>query len=191
LLSSWLTNASPKKPLAVHADVAASIAPDRTECTPPPSIERTDMTTFKNILVPTDFSEPAEEATLLAVSFAEKFDAKLTLLHVYELPPVYGYGEMLAWPAEDYEREAQKWLDGALSKLKERYPRVEAILDTGRASERILAVAKDRNVDLIVIGTHGRRGLSHVVFGSVAEKVVRSSPVPVLTVGPRGNGVAK
>ncbi|MBC7052175.1 universal stress protein, partial [Salmonella enterica subsp. enterica serovar Enteritidis] len=46
--------------------------------------------TFKSILVPTDFSEPAEQATLLAVSFAQKFDAKLTLLHVYELPPVYG-----------------------------------------------------------------------------------------------------
>lgn len=147
--------------------------------------------TFNSILVPTDFSEPAEQATLLAVSFAQKFDAKLTLLHVYELPPVYGYGEALAWPAEDYAREAQKSLDAALGKLEVLYPRAEGALDVGRASERILAIAKDRNVDLIVMGTHGRRGLAHVFLGSVAEKVVRRSPVPVLTVGPRGSEVTK
>lgn len=149
------------------------------------------MKIFKSILVPTDFGEPAEQATALAVTFAEKFDAKLTLLHVYELPPVYGYGEALAWPMEDFAREAQKSLDAALSKLKELHPRADAVLETGDASERILAVAKSRNVDLIVMGTHGRRGLAHVLLGSVAEKVVRRSPVPVLTAGPRGSQPAK
>src|SRR5690349_7655211 len=112
------------------------------------------MTTFKNILVPTDFSEPAEEAIPLAISFAQKFDARLTLLHVYELPPAYGYAEGLSWPIEDYAREAQKWLNAALSKRKAQYPRSEALLETGSASERILAVAKDRKIDLIVMGTH-------------------------------------
>ncbi len=142
------------------------------------------MIPFENILVPTDFSEPSEKAVALAVSLAQRFDAKLTLLHVYELPPVYGYGEALSWPAEDYERAAQRALDDALASLKQLYPRAEGLLDVGRAGDRILALARLKNFDLIVMGTHGRRGIARV-FGSVAEKIVRRSPVPVLTVGAR------
>jgi nucleotide-binding universal stress UspA family protein len=153
------------------------------------------MRTFKNILVPTDFSEPAEQATEMAISLASKFDAKLTLLHVHSIPTTYGYGAGLYWPVDDLAREAQKALDNALGKVHERYARVDAVLETsravdavletGNASERILAVAKERAADLIVMGTHGRRGLTHIFLGSVAEKVVRRSPVPVLTVGVR------
>lgn len=144
------------------------------------------MQTFKNILVPTDFSEPAEQAVEMAISLALKFDAKLTLLHVYSVPTsYYGYGEGLHWPVEDLAREAQKALDEALAKLKEHYPRAERALHSGNPTERILAVAKDRGIDLIVMGTHGRRGVRHVLLGSVAEKVVRRSPAPVLTVGAR------
>lgn len=148
------------------------------------------MQTFKSILVPTDFSEPAEQATEMAISLALEFDSKLTLLHVHSTPTYYGYGEGLSWPFEDLAREAKKALDGALGKLKERYPRAESILGSGSPSEQILSLGKDRGVDLIVMGTHGRRGLKHVLLGSVAEKIVRRSPVPVLTVGPR-SGEAK
>lgn len=150
------------------------------------------MQTFKNILVPTDFSEPAEQATEMAISLALKFDTKLTLLHVHFVPTsYYGYGEGLYWPVEDLAREAQKALDEALAKLKERYPRAEGVLDSGNPSEQILSVAKDRGIDLIVMGTHGRRGLKHVLLGSVAEKVVRRSPVPVLTVSARAGEVKR
>lgn len=142
------------------------------------------MSTFQNILVPTDFSEPAERAAQFAAVFAEKFDAKLTLLHVWETPSTYDYGQGLDWPTEELARQAQKSLDVALAKLREALPRAQGRVVPGVALERILAEAKDMNADLIVMGTHGRRGLSHVFLGSVAERVVRRSPIPVLTVGP-------
>jgi universal stress protein A len=157
------------------------------------------MQIFKNILVPTDFGEPAGQALEMAIELARKFEAKLTLLHVHSIPTTYGHGEVHL-PVEELAREARKTLDDALGKVKERYARVDAVLETtravdavletGNASERILAVAKDCAADLIVMGTHGRRGLSHVLLGSVAEKVVRGSPIPVLTAGSRG-GEAK
>jgi nucleotide-binding universal stress UspA family protein len=143
------------------------------------------MQTFKNILVPTDFSEPAEQATELAILLAQKFDSKLTLLHAYEIPS-YPYADGLYWPLDDLIREAKTTLDAALAKVKERYANVEAVLGSGNPFEQILTVAKDRSCDLIAMGTHGRRGLSRIFLGSVAERVVRLSPVPVLTVGPRG-----
>jgi nucleotide-binding universal stress UspA family protein len=145
------------------------------------------MKTFTNILVPTDFSEPAEHATEMAINLALQLDCKLTLVHVHATPIYYGYGEGLYWPAEEIAREARKALDVALAKVKERYPRADGVLVGGNASDEILSTAKERGADLIVMGTHGRRGLAHVFLGSVAEKVVRRSPVPVLTVGGRAS----
>lgn len=142
---------------------------------------------FQNILLPTDFGDAAARAADLAVSLARTCDGTITLLHVYELPPVYGYGEALAWPTGDFAREAQRSLDAAVVRLKERYPRVQGLLETGRPSERIAAVVEARKPDLVVMGTHGRRGLAHAFLGSVAEKVVRRSVVPVLTVGPHAS----
>jgi nucleotide-binding universal stress UspA family protein len=146
------------------------------------------MSEFKNILVATDFSPPAERAVEVAVTFAKTFDAKLTLLHVYELPTTYGYAGGMVWPIEELARAAQESLDAALSKLREKYPRAEGLLGSGTPSQQILALARERKADLVVLGTHGRRGLSHAFFGSVAEKVVRLSPVPVLTIGPGATG---
>jgi len=145
------------------------------------------MTTFQNILVPTDFGDASEQAISYATSLAQELDAKLTLLHVHEPPTTHPYGEALAWPIEDFAQGAKIWLDDATSTLKRKYPRTESVMETGRPADRILAAAKARKADLIVMGTHGRRGLAHVFFGSVAEKVVRRSPVPVLTVGPRAS----
>ncbi len=147
------------------------------------------MRTFQHILVPTDFSAAAEKAIEMARSIGSKFAAKLTLLHVIPTPPFYGYEPTRDWPLpiEELPREAQRVLDDALRKLEGSYPRVEGTLVSGDPSEQILMAANERRVDLIVMGTHGRRGLSHVLLGSVAEKVVRASPVPVLTVGARGS----
>jgi nucleotide-binding universal stress UspA family protein len=82
-------------------------------------------------------------------------------------------------------KEAQIALDRALEKTRATFPRAESVLVRGDPCEGILHVARERNADLIVMGTHGRRGLSRAFLGSVAERVVRTSPTPVLTVGAR------
>ena len=135
---------------------------------------------FRHILVPTDFGEPAERALETASAFAAKFDAKLTIVHTSALAASAAY-----WPADEIRRNAETDLARALAKMRERLPRAESVLVHGDARELILEVARERNVDLIVMGTHGRRGLSRAFLGSVAERVVRTSPIPVLTVGAR------
>lgn len=136
---------------------------------------------FKHILVATDFGEHAARAVDVALGLAEKFDAQLTLLHAhYIAPPAYDVG--VAWPVEALAGAAQKALDETLAKAKQRYPKCEATLEVGYPSDVVVRTAKQRGCDLIVIGTHGRRGVSRMVLGSVAEKVVRTAPVPVLTI---------
>ncbi len=139
------------------------------------------MTAFKNILVPIDFGQAAQGALDLALSLASSSDAKLTVFHAYTIPmPIYSEA---AWaPADTLERESRKGLDEALAKTRKVYPRAESVLVCGEPAQEIVAAAARGGVDLIVMGTHGRRGLPRVLLGSVAEKVVRLSPVPVLTV---------
>jgi nucleotide-binding universal stress UspA family protein len=144
------------------------------------------MITLKRILVPTDFGGTSARALGLAIELAEKLDAEITLMHAYVLPiAVYGYGESLAWPTDDLEQAAQKALDHALATAKQRYSKMKGVLASGDAWAQILEVAKQSGADLIVMGTHGRHGVARAFLGSVAEKVVRLSPVPVLTVGPK------
>jgi len=139
------------------------------------------MTAFRNILVPIDFGQASQAALDLAVSLATSAEAKLTLFHAYTIPmPIYSEA---AWaPADALERESRKALDEALAKTKKVYQRAEAVLVCGEPAQEIVAAAAKGGADLIVMGTHGRKGLSRVLLGSVAEKVVRLSPVPVLTV---------
>lgn len=142
------------------------------------------MTAFKHILVPTDFGETSARAVDVAVALARKFDSELTLYHASWLPPASysAYAEGLYWPTDEMAREAKKELDLAVAKVKTLYPKTDAVIGQGEPWQQVLTVAKDRGADLIVMGTHGRRGLSRVFLGSVAEKVVRLSPIPVLTV---------
>lgn len=139
------------------------------------------MFDFKHILVPTDFGEAAGHATDLALNLAKKYGAKVTLVHAFFVPAL-AYGDGWALPIDEMLRSAEDAVGKALAKAKDRFPNTEALIVKGEAWEQILGVAKDRRADLIVMGTHGRRGLSHVFLGSVAEKVVRLSPIPVLTV---------
>jgi nucleotide-binding universal stress UspA family protein len=136
---------------------------------------------FRHILVPTDFGEPAEQALELAIELAQKFDSKLTLFHSYVLPSL-PYTTGLIMPMEEIANAAQKALESALARARTRYPKCEGLVQAGAAHERILAVAKETGADMIAMGTHGRRGVAHFMLGSVAERVVRLSPVPVLTV---------
>jgi nucleotide-binding universal stress UspA family protein len=139
--------------------------------------------TFRHILVPTDFGEPARHALDFAVTLAQQLGADLTLLHAISAPAsMYPYMDAFYPPIEQWQAAGKAALDAAVAELKKRYPRSEGVLTTSDAAQGILDVAKKRGVDLIVMGTHGRRGLSRVLLGSVAEKTVRSSPVPVLTV---------
>lgn len=140
------------------------------------------MKTFSRILVPTDFSKPSERALEQAIVMARTFGARLMLLHVWSLPYTV-YSEGLTWPVDQMERAAQKALDEAHAKAKKLYPQTDAILRQGGEWQEIIEAVTEHDIDLVVMGTHGRRGLPHLFMGSVAERVVRMSPVPVMTVG--------
>jgi nucleotide-binding universal stress UspA family protein len=139
---------------------------------------------FKQIVVATDFGECSERALDLALEIASKFDAQLTLVHSWEAP-AYSYGGGL-YVAVDMvtpiEQAAVAELDRATAELKLRMPNAKSMLRSGPAWEEVLAAATLVQADLIVLGTHGRRGLNRALLGSVAEKVVRMATVPVLAV---------
>jgi nucleotide-binding universal stress UspA family protein len=149
------------------------------------------MTTFtpKHILVPHDFSDTAERATSLALDVAEKMGARVTLLHVYDMS--YGFPEGAALSvqmAKEFETAARNALDGVASRTRRQGVETMSLLRQGVPWKVIVDVAKEAKVDLIVMGTQGRRGLARWMLGSTAERVVRTSPCPVLTVhGPDGS----
>ena len=151
------------------------------------------MTSFKSILVPTDFGEASERAVDLAIALAEKFESHITLLHSTALPAsaLSAYAEGLYWPTEEMISAAQKELVTTVSKARSRYHNVEGVVVNLEPWQAILNFAQTHQADLIVIGTHGRRGISRVFLGSVAERVVRFSPIPVLTVGGKAEQEAK
>ncbi len=149
------------------------------------------MSLFQHILVPVDFGEPSEHAVDLAVEMAIRCDAKLTLFHAGPTPASYyaAYGEGITFPDGELQTRANAMLAAALARAQTRYPRADSAVTIGTPWEEILGAVKARAADLVVMGTHGRRGVAHVFLGSVAEKVVRHATVPVLTT--RGRPVEK
>ena len=145
------------------------------------------MIQIKRILCPVDFSANAEHALQYALAFARTFDAELEILHAVE-PIAYEVGgdEMGVQLAVQYLQEVEVAVTARLEELcakaKRSHPKVSPHLAKGVAFVEIVRRAKEGNVDLIVIGTHGRTGLAHALMGSVSEKVVRKAPCPVLTV---------
>lgn len=145
---------------------------------------------WKNILVPHDFSAGADRALVVAGDLALTFGARVVLLHVTPLPPGMlpttliqpGDSPSQITVAEYTTRAAAVQLEKCANSLRERDVPVEIVALLGGVAETILEEAKRRESDVIVMGTHGRRGLAHLLIGSVAEKVVRQAPVPVLTV---------
>jgi nucleotide-binding universal stress UspA family protein len=138
----------------------------------------------RHILVPHDFSETAQTALTYAIELAHKLHARLTIMHSYELPS-YGYPDGLAFTAEvaeNIQRSSEEGLEAVTAKVKQPGLEMGKVLRQGPAWSQIDAVAKDMKVDLIVMGTHGRQGITRALLGSVAEKVVRTAPCPVLTV---------
>jgi nucleotide-binding universal stress UspA family protein len=138
------------------------------------------MLAFKTILHATDFSESSNFAFGVACALARDYGARLIVLHV--APPLLGYyGEGAVIPApQDYEASLMEDLEQV--KPTDPWIHVEHRLVEGDAAGEILRQAKETKADVIVMGTHGRTGLSRLVMGSVAEVVVRKSSCPVLTV---------
>ncbi len=144
-----------------------------------------------HILVAHDFSETAERALKYAIELASKLGARITIVHAYELPS-YGYPDGLAFTAEiveNIQRTSEEGLHAVVAEARRPGLQVNERLRQGPAWSEIDATAKEIEADLIVMGTHGRRGFSRALLGSVAEKVVRTAPCPVLTV--RGSEEAR
>ena len=143
------------------------------------------MISIKNILCPIDYSVYSEMALKYAIEFAEKYLAKLYLMHVLDIR-VYDINEPELYNVNIVD-------EATIAKLRERLLRcvtedtkgkisVEALIIQGVPFAEIIKASKEYKIDLIVIGTHGRTGISHAIMGSVAEKVVRKAPCPVLTI---------
>lgn len=144
--------------------------------------------TIQHILVPTDFSEYANDALDYAIELAKTLQARLTLLHIIQLTPMTMgdmYGSSLEAYLEAMENEAQKHMEALLNRVHQEGLEGETAIVQGVPFQLIVDMAGSQDVDLIVMGTHGRTGLTHVLMGSVAERVVRLSPCPVLVT--RGN----
>ena len=142
---------------------------------------------FEHIFVPTDFSKNADQALDVAIAIAEKFGSRITLVHACE-PPTYAYIGLMTTPVDvitPLQEAAQEALGNALRDLRARFPRCESMLLFGPVSLELLGAIEKQKPDLVVMGTHGRSGVSHLLLGSVAERLVRNSRAPVLTVKER------
>lgn len=142
---------------------------------------------LKRILVPMDFSSGSRQALDYAVDLAAPFGAELLVLYVvepvyYATPAdLYGPSANLGMLLEEQQRFGREQLAKTEEQLRTRDVRCSVFLQTGTPYRQIVDTAKRRKADLVVMATHGRTGLSHLVMGSVAEKVVRMAECPVLT----------
>ena len=142
------------------------------------------MITLKKILCPIDHSDCSKEALKYAVSFALRNEAELYLLHVIDIRT---FDENLDTITKQIADDSS--INNLKKKLLECVPeeirsdmKIEAIVVQGIPFVEIIKIAKENEVDMLVLGTHGRTGLAHMMLGSVSEKVVRKAPCPVLTV---------
>lgn len=143
---------------------------------------------LKKILVPQDFSEYSLHAMKYAVTFAELFKSELIVLHIVEpivYPADFSFGQV-SIPAmeEEIRKHSEEQLNDLMEKEIPAGTKATSIIRIGKPFIEIVEVAKSENADLIVISSHGRTGMDHVLFGSTADKVVRKAPCPVLTIRP-------
>jgi nucleotide-binding universal stress UspA family protein len=145
------------------------------------------MITLKNILVATDFSEPSKAALTYGRALARNFGAALHVVHVVGNVPTIVYGaEAYAVSMPELQREIE---DGARAQLADLLkddpqpvPTKSLVIASDAPALAIVNYAAQGQIDLIITGTHGRGGVAHLVMGSVAERIVRTAPCPVLTV---------
>jgi nucleotide-binding universal stress UspA family protein len=141
---------------------------------------------LKKVLVPTDFSDCAHQALRYGMSFAKEYGAELVLLHVIENLTVGYASDLFPVPMAEVFQEISGYAKTELAKLGEealsRGLKVEAQVVQGKPSAEIIRFASEREIDVIVLGTHGKGMLDQALFGSTTERVVRRAPCPVLTV---------
>lgn len=146
------------------------------------------MNKFKTILVPVDFSENSKKILESAMYLAETFKARLSVVFVVQSFEDYSGFFVPHMPIAQFEEEvkqsAERKMKSFLDENIDKKSPHDGMVLTGDVAEEILLYAKDKKVDLIVMGTHGYKGLEKILFGSVAEKVVKNAPCPVLTVNP-------
>lgn len=145
------------------------------------------MISIKQILVPTDFSEPSEVAVKYGKALAENFHSALHLLHVVEdcminVPAGEAAGVVTPMVLDELQTKARAQLQALLTAEQHEQFQAQVITILGSPSQEIVKYALGEKIDLIIMGTHGRNPIAHMLMGSVAEKVVRKAPCPVLVV---------
>lgn len=144
------------------------------------------MLPFRTVVFPTDFSAPAQAALAAAVEVARHFTAALHLVHVVPALPATTSDPNFTFSVPEYEAllhaEARDKLEQLATALRGEGLSCDWSIGNGNAGREIVRIAGERGADLIVIATHGETGWRHVIFGSVAERVVQHAPCPVLTI---------
>jgi len=147
---------------------------------------------FKKIVCPVDFSEFTDDILKYATNIAKKYDAELHLLHVIPnlnyFTPYESFltPENLVLMEKNIEKEVEKDFEKIIQSID---ISVKKIIKTGVIFVEIMDYIKEENIDLVIMGTHGRSGIEHILIGSVAEKIVRKSACPVLTIRPKGKAL--
>jgi nucleotide-binding universal stress UspA family protein len=137
----------------------------------------------QHVLVPMDFSATAEHALAYAIALAQQLRAQLTLVHVFHLTPLVMEDAATAMPPtllDDLETEAHRILQASLAQVQRVGLQGASLLVEGSPAQAIVETAGTQAVELIIMGAHGRTGLTHLLLGSVAEQVLRQAPCPVL-----------
>ena len=141
------------------------------------------MREFKKILCGTDFSDSSYHALEYGLRFAKSSDGILVVVHLVHVPAGDLIGEQsYTLNFEEVRAQMQAMLDDLHKTRLQSYPNAELLVDFGDPAQQLIKLATDRDMDLIVTSTHGRSGLSHLIMGSVAEKIIRHAPCPVFVV---------
>ncbi len=146
------------------------------------------MVEIKKILFPVDLTDNSTKILPYVLSMAEKFDSQIYLVHVVEDIARWGILHMPHPSIKTYQQEAQEGAEKAMDKLCQKdlqsCPNFKRLILRGDPATEILRTIESEKIDMVIMGTHGRKGLEHTLFGSVAENVVKKSPVPVTVVNP-------
>jgi len=150
------------------------------------------MIEFKRILYPVDLSESSAKMVPYVQSMAKKFESKIYILFAAR---VFDYFTSMYVPHPSISRFEKEVIEGAEKRLYEfvdehfsEFANTKTVVVAGDASEEIINYIEDQRIDLVIMGTHGRKGMDKIIFGSVAERVLKTSPVPVMVVNPYKTG---
>lgn len=146
------------------------------------------MIEIKRVLFPVDLSPVSSKIAPSVIEFAEAFEAEIHLVHaavsMEEIGGIYGPDVLVG----DFEKEVADSAERELEKFEQEYfadyPKKKRVVLQGDPVDELIAYMKAEKIDLVIMGTHGRKGIDKILFGSVAAQLVRNSPVPVLTINP-------